>query len=138
MGLLMDLDFPQYSEKMPCLRFHTNWNTVERSIKECVFLFSLLLWDTCTQFPDPTIVVSLLACLPPSFSELPTILIEKKKCYCYAMLRAFFSLVCGGVPQILRHIVNYLYWIHNENSFHFNDVVVMSFHFSLMNQIESC
>jgi hypothetical protein len=24
----MDLDFPQYSEKIPCLRFHTYWNTV--------------------------------------------------------------------------------------------------------------
>ena len=42
------------------------------------------------------------------FSGLPPALIEKKKRYCYAMYAAFFSLVCGGVPQILRHIVNYL------------------------------
>jgi hypothetical protein len=42
------------------------------------------------------------------FSGLPPALIEKKKRYCYAGYAAFFSLVCGGVPQILRHIVNYL------------------------------
>ena len=29
LDLLSDLDFPQFSEKTPCQRFHTIWNTVE-------------------------------------------------------------------------------------------------------------
>ena len=47
--LLFDLDFPQFSEKIPCLRFHTNWNTVHSGFpskpkSRIISDFKIILW----------------------------------------------------------------------------------------------
>ena len=45
--MLVDLDFPQFSEKIPCRWFHTNWNTVSWLIWENIGKLNILCVQYC-------------------------------------------------------------------------------------------